>query len=81
MENNNKNKVLALNEMKCALEDLRKSWIKCDYAFGNSNISCNDYITGNSEEDKYPFHLSFDEMATISWIDSCLEKIEDELSK
>ena len=34
--------------MKKALEDLRKSWIDCIYAFTSYGVDCNDYI--NEEE-------------------------------
>lgn len=71
----------ALVEMKDALTKLREAWIDCDCALGNVYIDCNDYILGSKEtEDEYPFHLSFDEMPVVEWIDGAVERIEKELS-
>lgn len=67
-------KIRTLLEMKKALEDLRKSWIDCIYAFTSYGVDCNDYI---SEE--YPFTQSFEEINTIDWIDLSLENINKEL--
>lgn len=75
-------KRIAILKMKNALKHLRDAWIECEYAFDNSYIDCNNYILGDKEtEDEYPFHMSFDDMNTIGWIDGCLERIEDDLSK
>jgi hypothetical protein len=61
----------AKKQMIDALEKLRSAWIDCDYAFGNSDIDCNDYIV-----DYYPFDKSFDDMDTIFWIDNCIELLK-----
>ena len=63
-------------EIKVALEHLRNAWIECNNAFSNIFIDCNDYIIGSGENDnRYPFHLSFDEMNVVEWIDEVLEKL------
>lgn len=64
-------------EMKEALIKLREAWIACNDIFCDYRIDCNDYILGNKgDEDEYPFHLSFDEINVVNWIDGCLERLE-----
>lgn len=58
-------------ELKESMLDLRDAWIRCCFIFGNIYYDCNDYIT-----DDYPFDKSFDEIATIEWIDNVLDNIE-----
>lgn len=73
-------KDIALVKMKEALEHLRKSWIECNNAFADGYATCNDYILGSVEtEDQYPFHMSFDELNVVNWIDGCLERIEKDI--
>lgn len=67
------NKLEAKIEMKNALEHLRDAWFECLCIFTDARIECNDYIMG-TEENEYPFHMSFDELNTLNWIDGCLEK-------
>lgn len=75
-------KMKALLEMKSAMEHLRKAWIECLHIFSDARIDCNDYILGSKEtEDEYPFHLSFDGVNVVGWIDSCLERIEVDLNE
>lgn len=63
-------------EMKVALEHLRNAWLECNNAFSNIFIDCNDYIIGYNENDnRYPFHLSFDEMNVVEWIDGVLKRL------
>lgn len=63
-------------EIKVALEHLRNVWIECNNAFSNIFIDCNDYIIGSGENDnRYPFHLSFDEMNVVEWIDGALKRL------
>lgn len=61
-----------------ALKHLRKAWIECNDAFGNIYLDVvNYYILGNKdEENEYPFHMSFDEMNVVKWIDGTIERIE-----
>ena len=74
-------KTRALAEMKAAMEHLREAWIECNDAFSNIYIECNDYIIGSREnEDEYPFHMSFDELMTVNWIDGCIERMEADLN-
>lgn len=73
-------KIKALLEMKAAMEHLRKAWIECNDIFSDVRIECNDYILGSKEnEDEYPFHMSFDEIPVVEWIDGCLERMEADL--
>lgn len=79
---NNVREIEALIDMKHALENLRKAWLECEYAFDSAYIDCNDYILGNEEDyDEYPFHLSFDEVNVVGWIDGVHERIEEKLNK
>lgn len=75
-------KMKALLEMKTAMEHLRKAWIECNDIFSDAHIECNDYILGSKEnEDEYPFHMSFNEMNVVGWIDGCLERLEVDLNE
>ena len=70
----------AILEMMISLKQLRNAWIQCKCSFSNIFIECNDYIIGNIEtQDEYPFHLSFDDMNVVEWIDGCLERLSEEL--
>lgn len=67
----------ALMAMKMALEHLRQTWTECVEAFSNIHIDCNDYIVGGDGEPAgYPFHMSFDELNVVGWVDKTLERIK-----
>lgn len=63
-----------LNELKDAMINFVKAWYELEEVFSNIYYDCNEYIV-----DKYPFHLSFDEIDVYDWRDSVIELIEKEM--
>ena len=79
---NAKDKIEVLFEMKAALEKLRCAWIACEVVFNDGRVDCNDYIIGSEENGTlYPFHLSFDDISVVEWVDGATEKIDADLEK
>jgi len=70
-----KEKEKALKEMETALRNLRQAWYECVISFSNAHIN-EDYLIGEETElAGYPFHMSFDEINVIGWVDAVLERL------
>lgn len=75
-------KIVALKQMKYALDDFKENWQILVEIFHSHYIDANDYILGTENEfDEYPFNKSFDELNIDSWVDGCIDKIDAELKQ
>ena len=64
----------AKRNLLVALQELKKSWYKCDELFQSFSVEdVNKYI---SEE--YPFGFSFDEMNVAAWVDTVADILQTE---
>ena len=63
-----------LGRLENALIDFYNGWVRCNKVFYEMD-DVNDFITDN-----YPFDCAFEDLNMRTWLESCIDKIEDALN-